>query len=191
MNWDSRKRNHHIHVYYLYMWENKYKYNCTNTCDHPFSSNFSAIIPTCIYMSKHARKVISWLGDCFFIDLGVYIRIYGSSKPPHLLPSYSHDKIVIMEIGYHTYVTGFGASMLRKKKHHGQYFPYILKHTSWLVGNKKRCLYRCPKLSTLDKFLYKNHNPRGVIKIFCKSTNMSRPYAHFTILEETFYKKTI
>ena len=46
----------------------------------------------------------------------VYIRISGSTKPPHWLRHLVPDTLLIEEISYQTYVNGVAASLHRNKK---------------------------------------------------------------------------
>ena len=45
-------------------------------------------------MSEDAMQVIEEYGDYFLTENGMYIRMYGGSKTPHLLPKYATDYIV-------------------------------------------------------------------------------------------------
>ena len=67
-------------------------------------------------MLEKAWEVIKELSDWYVMDLGVYILIQGSQKCMCLLPKFVLDKLVLMEVAYHTYVHGFVASMSNKKK---------------------------------------------------------------------------
>ena len=48
--------------------------------------------------------------------IGVYIRIAGSTKPPHWLPHFVPDSLLLQEISYHTFVSGVSASLHKYKK---------------------------------------------------------------------------
>lgn len=63
-------------------------------------------------MLKRRMDSISKVGDYYVSLLGVYLKLYGSTKAPHLLPYYMPDKIVLLEIAYQTYVIGFGFMMM-------------------------------------------------------------------------------
>ena len=58
---------------------------------------------------------------------GVYIKIYGSTKPPHWLPHFVPDTLFLQEIAYQTYVNGVVASLHRNKKGLWPLFPLITK----------------------------------------------------------------
>ena len=55
---------------------------------------------------------------------GVYIKIVGSTKPPHWLPHLVLDSLILQEISYHTYVNGLAASLDQNKK--GLWPPFPL-----------------------------------------------------------------
>ena|SRR5713226_2052939 len=47
---------------------------------------------------------------------GTYIHIYGVIKPPHLLPRFVPDHLVLSEITTQTFLHGVGAVLSRKKR---------------------------------------------------------------------------
>ena len=47
---------------------------------------------------------------------GVYIRITGSTKPPHWLPHFVPDSLLLQEIAYQTFINGVVASLHKHKK---------------------------------------------------------------------------
>lgn len=55
----------------------------------------------------------------------VYIRIVGSTKPPHYLPHLVPTTLLLQEISYQTYVNGVATSLHRNKKGLWPLFPLI------------------------------------------------------------------
>jgi hypothetical protein len=47
---------------------------------------------------------------------GTYIKVYGATKSPHLLPKFIPEKLVLQEITYQTLVHGVGVALNRDKK---------------------------------------------------------------------------
>ena len=43
--------------------------------------------------------------------VGVYIKIAGSTKPPHWLPHFLPDSLLLQEIAYQTFINGVDASL--------------------------------------------------------------------------------
>ena len=68
---------------------------------------------------------------------GVYIRIFGSTKPPQWLPHFVPDTLLLHEIAYQTYVNGVVASLHRKNK--GIWPPFPLSSKVCKIENFKTC----------------------------------------------------
>ena len=49
------------------------------------------------YLSNNAMEVISEYGDYYFSQEGTYLRMYGCTKAPSLLPKYTTDYLVHKE----------------------------------------------------------------------------------------------
>ena len=54
---------------------------------------------------------------------GVYIRILGSTKPPHWLPHFVPDSLLLQEIAYQIFISGVAASLHKHKRDIGLSFP--------------------------------------------------------------------
>ena len=59
------------------------------------------------------------------IPAGVYIRIVGSTKPPHWLPHFLPNSLLLQEIAYQTFINGVAASLHKHKKGIWPQFPLI------------------------------------------------------------------
>ena len=105
------------HVYRIELWATKYKYNFEQICNKfLLASSFSFILETNSLYVIMPRKSISNIGDWYVSPWVVYFRIYGYIKSPFLLPHYVPNKLVLLEIYYHTYVMSFGPTIIRNKK---------------------------------------------------------------------------
>jgi len=51
------------------------------------------------------------IGDWFVNEKITYIRIYGATKAPHLLPKVVTYHMILMEIAYQSYCHGIGAML--------------------------------------------------------------------------------
>jgi hypothetical protein len=58
-----------------------------------------------MYVSE-GQKIVKEYGDWYMTPDGVYIRISGSTKPPHWLPHVLLDTLLLKEISYQIYVNG-------------------------------------------------------------------------------------
>ena len=57
-------------------------------------------------MSEEAFKVIGEHGSYYLTEEGMYIRMYGSSRAPSLLPKYATNYVVHKEVFRKVYVDG-------------------------------------------------------------------------------------
>ena len=78
-----------IHVYFNMLWENRYKKYYVVICDHfivpIYLSLFKREYPR---LSDEAKKVIVKIGHWYLDKRETYIRIFGATRSPHLLPLY-------------------------------------------------------------------------------------------------------
>ena len=67
-------------------------------------------------LSPEGQNILKEYGDWYMTLDGVYIRIAGSTKPPHWLPHLVPDSLLLQGISYQTNVNGVAASLHRNKK---------------------------------------------------------------------------
>ena len=115
-----------IHVYYKMLWENKYKEDYDQICNKFFPSLYETLfgeeIP-CLLLAGQA--LVKEFGDWYMTPTGVYIRIAGSTKPPHWLPHFVPDALLLQEIAYQNFINGVAASLHKHKKGIEPKFPLI------------------------------------------------------------------
>ena len=70
----------------------------------------------CNYMSEEAFKVIEEYGSYYLIEEGMYIRMYGGSRAPSLLPKYATNYVLHKEAVRHVYLDGVGSFLFEHKK---------------------------------------------------------------------------
>jgi hypothetical protein len=80
--------------------------------------------------------VIRRIGDWYLMDHGTYIRIFGAMKPPHLLPHFIPDKLVIQEVAYQTIINGAGGIFYTSKK--AIFPPLPLYIGNYFIENTKQ-----------------------------------------------------
>ena len=66
-------------------------------------------------MCREEMEAISELANWFPLPDGTYLRVFGGNKPPHQLPRYANDKMIMEDVDYHISV-GFSGVLQRKKK---------------------------------------------------------------------------
>ena len=73
-------------------------------------------------MSQEVMEVILNIVDWYASLSGTFIRVFGGEKPPHVLPMYATDKLVMQEISYHLSM-GLFIGLHRNKKASLHAFP--------------------------------------------------------------------
>ena len=67
-------------------------------------------------MSEEPFKVIEEHGRYYLTEEGLYIRMYGCSRAPSLLPKYATDYVVHKEVVSQVYLDGVGSFLFEHKK---------------------------------------------------------------------------
>ena len=68
------------------------------------------------HLSPVGQAMVKELGDWYMSLIGVYIRIARSTKPPHWLPRFVPDSLLLQEVAYQTFINGVVASLHKHKK---------------------------------------------------------------------------
>ena len=70
----------------------------------------------CNRMSEEALQVIEEYADYYLTEDGMYIRMYGCSRAPSLLPKYATDYLVHKEAVRQVFLDGIGSFLFENKK---------------------------------------------------------------------------
>ena len=87
-------------------------------------------------MSEEAFKVIEEHANYYLTNEGMYIKMYGFSRAPSLLPKYAIDYVVHKEAVRQVYLDGVGSFMFEHKKAAYPAIPFRLG--SYKFTNIKR-----------------------------------------------------
>ena len=71
-------------------------------------------------------EVICAYGEYYFFKEGTYIRMYGGSRAPSLLPKYAMDYVVHKEAVRQLFIDGFGNFLFDMKKAVFPPFPFCI-----------------------------------------------------------------
>ena len=66
-------------------------------------------------MLKEKMEALINIADWYAPPLGTFIWMYNAEKPPHVLPKFSRDKLVMQEVSYHI-SAGLSARLHQKNK---------------------------------------------------------------------------
>ena len=114
-NWDRDRTP--VYTAYKLLWAHKYYRNYREVCEHFIMHLYTLIFPTeCNCMSEVAFKFIEEYGDYYLTDEGMYIRMYGGSRAPSLLPKYATDYVLHKEAVRQVYLDGVGSFLFKHKK---------------------------------------------------------------------------
>jgi hypothetical protein len=75
-------------------------------------------------LSPAGEAMAKELGDWYMTPTEMYIRIAGRTKPPHWLPHFVPDSLLLQEISYQTFINGVAASLHQHKK--GIWLQFLL-----------------------------------------------------------------
>jgi hypothetical protein len=105
------------------LWENRYKKSYSLICDQFIARiHFLLFKKECPRLSDAAKKIISKVGHWYLDERDTYIRVFGATRAPHLLPVYVPDRLVVGEICYQTILQGYNATLVKDKKR--AFIPY-------------------------------------------------------------------
>ena len=115
-----------IHVYCKMLWENKYKEDYDQICNKIFPTLYQILsCEEAPCLSPKGQAIVMEYADWYMTPIAVYIRIVGSTKPPHWLPHFVPNSLLFQEISYHTFVNGVVASLHKHKKGLWPLFPLM------------------------------------------------------------------
>ena len=106
-----------IHVYHKVLWDSQFVPHFYQIC-HGFILPLYKIMydkdpPRCSLEAQiDIIPIARWFGEEWF----TYIRVFGSTVPPHVLPLYVPDKLLAREIAYQTCSEGSLTKDLKDKK---------------------------------------------------------------------------
>ena len=142
------------------LWENKYKEDYELIYNGLFSTIYQVLFgEEAPCLSPKVQNIVKEYGDWYMTSDGVYIKISGSTKPPHWLPHFVPDTLLPQDISYQTYVNGVAASLHRNTK--GICPPFPLSTKVFKIENFKQAKDEVGML-TSNKFsevTFRRHDP--------------------------------
>jgi hypothetical protein len=121
-NWDQNQTP--IHVYFSELWSINYRKFFYDICNL-----FLAPLHTVLFrfprhgISLEARTRMKGIVEWYFFKYYSYIRVYGTTGSPHLLPYFVPDHLLMREISYHTMGTWVTSLLLSSSKKLWHVFP--------------------------------------------------------------------
>ena len=88
-----------VYAAYKLFWAHKY-YSCYKEICENFIMPFYTLIflVECNCMSEEALEVVQNNGNYYLTEEGLYLRMYGGSRAPYLIPRYDTDYVIHKEV---------------------------------------------------------------------------------------------
>jgi hypothetical protein len=101
-----------VHVYFNILWENMYKKSYSLICDEFIVHiHFILFKKECPRLLVAGKKVIAKVGHWYLDERDTYIRVFGATAAPHLLPAHVPNRLVVGEICYQTILQGYNTTV--------------------------------------------------------------------------------
>jgi hypothetical protein len=176
-----------VHVYFSILWENRYKKSYALICDE-FIARIHFIIfkKECPRLSATTKKMVAKVGHWYLDECSTYIRVFGATRAPHLLPAHVPDRLIVGEICYQTILQGYNATLVKDKKR--AFIPYGFHVGFYLVKDTAQA--KQEGLSQLEfRFptgRFCKHDPKGLVLQHASQVSSCWPYAHDKFEDEIF-----
>ena len=112
----------------------------------------------------------------------VYIRSVGSTKPPHWLPHFVPDSLLLQENSYQTFTNGVVASLHKHKKGLWPQFPLMTSVCK--IENFRQAKDEVNLLSSykFQEVSFMRHDPQGKLKEHLQQVGFQWSYSHENLL---------
>jgi len=112
-----------VHLYFNILWENGYK-KSYSLIYNEFIAHIYFILfnKECLRLSVAAKNMIAKVGHWYLDERDTYIRVFGATRAPHLLPVHVPYHLIVGEIFYQTILQGYNATLVKDKKQ--VFIPY-------------------------------------------------------------------
>ena len=96
IEWKCKSSLPSIHLYCKILWEKKYKEDYDQICNKVFPTLYQILFgEEAPCLSPKGQAIVKEYGDYNMTPIGVYIRSAGSTKPPHWLPHFVPDSLLL------------------------------------------------------------------------------------------------
>ena len=140
-------------------------------------------------MSEEAMQVIDEYGDFFLTENRIYLRMFGGSKTPYLLPKYATDYIIHKEAVRQVFIDEVGHFLFSKKK--AVYPPLPFKLGSHSFTNVKQA----PEfIEELEKFhfgemTFRRNDTHERMAEHCRKHKVFYEYTHHFDNDESVFRR--
>ena len=122
--------------------------------------------------------MVKELGDWYMTPIGVYIRIAGSTKPPHWLPHFVPNSLLLQEISYQTFINDAVAPLHKHKK--GLWPWFLLITLVYKIETFKKAKDEANLISSFkfQEVSFRRDDPQGKLKEHLQQVGFQWSYSH-------------
>ena len=118
------------------------------------------------------------IGDWYIEKELTYLRIYGATAAPNLLPKFVPDRLVLREIAYETLLFGFNASLVKEKLR--LFITYPMHISPYGLNNY---FFARIEAQAIDEYRFldgrfKRDDPKHLVAQHAAQLGILWPYAH-------------
>jgi hypothetical protein len=167
-----------IQEYHSELWEENEKKSFYKICHFvviPMHKMFFVCDPPCIFetVSKNLKEIADW----FIEEIFSYIRVYGCSIPPHVLPKFLPDRLVCREVAHQIVKVSIRIELkVAQKKSWLIFLVHIGKFSLQNMGHSKVEAEALEEVKLLN-IEYKRNDPYQLVKKHLIYCNM-KEYEH-------------
>jgi hypothetical protein len=143
------------------------------------------------YLSPKGQEIVKSYGDWYITSIKIYIRISGSTKPPHWLPHFVLDSLLLQEISYQTFVNGVASSLHQNKKGIWPQFPLMTLVCK--IENFKQAMEEVDLLSSYKfrEVSFRRHDPQVKLKEHLQQVGFQWSYSHEDLLPKELSQQQV
>jgi hypothetical protein len=137
-------------------------------------------------LSTAAKKMISKVGHWYLDECATYIRVFGHTKAPYLLPYHVPNRLVVGKICYQTILQGYNPTLVKDNKQ--EFIPYGFHIGLYLVKDTSQG--KQEGLSQLEFRVstgqFRKNDPKGMVLQHASQVSSCWLYAHDKFIDEVF-----
>ena len=140
-------------------------------------------------MFEEAMQVVEEYGDYFLTENRMYLRMFGGSRTPYLLPKYATDYIIHKEAVRQVFIDGVGHFLFQKKK--AVYPPLPFKLGSCSFANVKQAPEFIEELGKFHfgEMTFRRNDTHERMAEHCKKHKVFYEYTHHFDSDESVFRR--
>ena len=128
---------------------------------------------------EEAKIVIRSTEDWYLLKDHTYLKIFGATTPPHLLPKHVPDRLVLVDILFQTMMVKFNSFLIKEVKKKS-FIPYYFSIGYYGPINSSHAILEGNKMleHIMPQRKIKNHDPLSLVSNHCVAAGIQWIYPH-------------